>query len=64
MAGSLGAFGELLRSHRLRAGWTPEELAEEPGIGPGAEIRAAHLRVLRRQIPVEGAGVDRPDRGR
>ncbi len=33
MTGSLGAFGELLRSYRLRAGWTQEELGDRSGLG-------------------------------
>jgi DNA-binding SARP family transcriptional activator len=39
-------------------------LHDELGIGPGAEIRAAHLRVLRQQVTVDGAGADRLDWGR
>ncbi|GAA2742345.1 ATP-binding protein [Kitasatospora cinereorecta] len=31
-----GSFGALLREHRLRAGWTQEELAERSGVSPHA----------------------------
>lgn len=48
-ASALDAFGQVRR--RLR---------EELGMPPGPELAAAHLRVLRQQVPGPPAGRDRP----
>jgi tetratricopeptide (TPR) repeat protein len=59
---ALAGCGEQAAALHLYAG-IRGRLAEELGIEPGAELQAAHLRVLRQQVPIAGVpGPRAPDR--